>query len=328
MKDIITPIDSEDGLFHDGDPAGDARGSAVCAQWLNAMQEAVIDTQTEQKNILAAAGMQPNPAQHNELSKAIKGLIAQARQENKKRSLLRKNNGEDIPDKAPFVANLGLKNTVEQAQNALGKRTGGTVNGSLQITHSVNVGDSDSGLIGNGNGNGKGSVALYANNVKTGEWNTQRLHWVQDLEVGGKLSASGGAIFGKAVSLSGGGHLTDILHFYNRGQSGNETRSSECRYYPYPGNPMSTEFYGADVVGSHYEHRLILIINRGGGNIKSFVFKNDSSAYAMQGHWQNNSDRQIKSDIAKIENGLAKIETPTGYTYVLAEHRQARCDGR
>ncbi|MGL9772900.1 MAG: hypothetical protein ACR5LG_00365 [Sodalis sp. (in: enterobacteria)] len=142
-------------------------------------------------------------------------MIAQARQENEKRSLLRKNNGADILDKAAFVANLGLKNTVEQAQNALDKRAGGTVNGSLQITHSVNVGDSDSGLI----ANGKGSVALYANNVKTGEWNTQRLHWVQDLEVGGKLTASGGATVGKAVSLSGGGYLTDIPHFYGRGKA-------------------------------------------------------------------------------------------------------------
>ncbi|MGL9774907.1 MAG: hypothetical protein ACR5LG_15660 [Sodalis sp. (in: enterobacteria)] len=180
MKDIIAASGSENGLFHDGAPAGDVRGTVVYAQWLDAMQGAVIDTQTEQRNILTAAGMQPNPAQHNQLAEAIKGLIAQARQENEKRSLLRKNNGVDIPDKAAFVVNLWLKNTVGQAQNALDKRTGGTVNGSLQITHSVNVGDSDSGLI----ANGKGGVALYINNVKTGEWNTQRLHWVQDLEVG------------------------------------------------------------------------------------------------------------------------------------------------
>ncbi|MEN3259797.1 tail fiber domain-containing protein [Sodalis endosymbiont of Spalangia cameroni] len=187
----------------------------------------------------------------------------------------------------------------------------------MQITHSVNVGDSDSGLI----ANGKGSVALYADNVKTGEWNTERLHWIQDLEVGGNVTTNGGATFGKAVSLSGGGHLTDILHFYGKGRSGNETRSGECRYYPYHGQPMSTEFYGVDIVGSHYEHRLI--INRGGGNMKWFVFKDDGSAYAAQGHWQNNSDRRIKSDIEKIDNGLEKVETLTGYTYVLAEHRQA-----
>ncbi|MGL9774497.1 MAG: hypothetical protein ACR5LG_12735 [Sodalis sp. (in: enterobacteria)] len=90
MKDIIAPIDSENGLFHDGNPSGDVRGTVVYAQWLNAMQGAVINTQIEQKNILTAAGMQPNPAQHNQLAEAIKGLIAQARQENEKRSLFRK----------------------------------------------------------------------------------------------------------------------------------------------------------------------------------------------------------------------------------------------
>lgn len=165
MKDIIAPIDSDDGLFHDGDPAGDVRGTVLYAQWLNAMQDAVIDTQTEHKHILAAAGMQPNPAQNSQLADAIKGLIAQAQQTSEKHSLLKKNNGADIPDKAAFAAHLGLKETIEQAQNALDKRTGGTINGRLQITHSVNVGDSDSGLI----ANGKGSVALYADNVKTGE---------------------------------------------------------------------------------------------------------------------------------------------------------------
>ncbi|MFT4464029.1 MAG: hypothetical protein ACMX3H_03560 [Sodalis sp. (in: enterobacteria)] len=232
MKDIIAPIDSDDGLFHDGAPAGDVRGTVLYALWLNAMQGAVIDTQTEQKNILAAVGMQPNPAQNSQLAEAIQGLIQQSQEEKSNQSLLKRKNGADIPDKAAFVAHLGLKNTAEQAQNALDKRTGGTVNGRLQITHSVNVGDSDSGLI----ANGKGSVALYANNVKTGEWNTERLHWIQNLEVGGNVTASGGATFGKAVSLSGGGHLTDILHFYGRGRSGNETRSGECRYYPYPGN--------------------------------------------------------------------------------------------
>ncbi|WP_041866736.1 hypothetical protein [Sodalis glossinidius] len=118
MKDIIAPIDSEDGLFHDGDPAGDVRGTVVYAQWLNAMQGAVIDTQTEQKNILAAAGMQPNLAQNNQLAEAIKGLIQQLQEENSSQSLLKRNNGADIPHKTAFVANLGLKDIVERAQNA------------------------------------------------------------------------------------------------------------------------------------------------------------------------------------------------------------------
>lgn len=200
------------------------------------------------------------------------------------------------------------------AKSALDNKAG---KAALHVTHSVNVGDVDSGLIANGDG----SVALYAQGVKTGEWNTNRLHWVQNLEVGGNLTASGGATFGKAVSLTGGGHLTGTLHFNGKGRSGNETRSGGCRYYPYPGNPMCTEFYGVDVVGSHYEHRLL--INRGPNNVKWFIFKDDGSAYAAQGHWVNNSDRRIKSDIEKIENGLAKVETLTGYTYVLAGNHQA-----
>ncbi|BAN96568.1 hypothetical protein E05_18020 [Plautia stali symbiont] len=87
---------------------------------------------------------------------------------------------------------------------ALDKRTGGTVTGALHVTHSVNVGDVDSGLIANGDG----SVAFYAQDLKTGEWNKDRLHWVQNLEVGGKLTANGGATFGGNVTVSWGGRTT------------------------------------------------------------------------------------------------------------------------
>ncbi|WP_074013763.1 tail fiber domain-containing protein [Candidatus Sodalis sp. SoCistrobi] len=195
-------------------------------------------------------------------------------------------------------------------------KTGGTVTGALHFTHSVNVGDVDSGLIANGDG----SVALYAQGVKTGEWNTNRLHWVQNLEVGGNLTASGGVTFGKAVSLSGGGHLTGTLHFNGKGRSGGEQRSASLQYNPYAGGNMRTEFYSTDIINDHFEHRLILAK---GNDLKWFVFRDDGNAYAQQGHWQNNSDRRIKSDIEKIENGLAKVETLTGYTYVLAKNRQA-----
>lgn len=83
---------------------------------------------------------------------------------------------------------------------------------------------------------------------------------------------------------------------------------------------MRTEFYSTDIINDHFEHRLILAKSN---DLKWFIFKDDGSAYAEQGHWVNNSDRRIKSDIEKIENGLAKIETLTGYTYVLAKNRQA-----
>lgn len=91
--------------------------------------------------------------------------------------------------------------TVQQVLDTKFDKTGGTVNGSLHVTHSVNVGDVDSGLIANGDG----SVAFYAQDLKTGEWNKDRLHWVQNLEVGGKLHTSGGATFGGNITVSWGG---------------------------------------------------------------------------------------------------------------------------
>ncbi|MGL9773270.1 MAG: hypothetical protein ACR5LG_03090 [Sodalis sp. (in: enterobacteria)] len=60
MKEIISSIDTADGLLHDGDPSTGAEGTAVHAKWLNAMQGAMIDTQAEHKNILAEVGMKPD----------------------------------------------------------------------------------------------------------------------------------------------------------------------------------------------------------------------------------------------------------------------------
>ena len=68
---------------------------------------------------------------------------------------------------------------------------------------------------------------------------------------------------------------------------------------PYTGQPISTELYGVDVVGSHYAHRLF--IKRGPGNLKGFIFTDDGNAYAYAyayayafafaapGHWAINA---------------------------------------
>lgn len=117
-----------------------------------------------------------------------------------------------------------------------------------------------------------------------------------------------------------GGSLTGTLNLNGKGKSGGEQRSASLQYHPYAGGDMRTEFYSTDIINDHFEHRLILAK---GNDLKWFIFKDDGSAYAAQGHWVNNSDRRIKSDIEKIENGLAKVETLTGYTYVLAKNRQA-----
>ncbi|RAP70082.1 hypothetical protein [Candidatus Erwinia dacicola] len=62
MKDIIEPVDTDDGLFHDGDPSTGAEGTIVYAKIMNALQGGIIDIQTENKNILAEAQMTPDPS--------------------------------------------------------------------------------------------------------------------------------------------------------------------------------------------------------------------------------------------------------------------------
>lgn len=74
MKDIIEPVDTDDGLFHDGDPSTGAEGTIVYAKIMNALQGGVIDIQTENKNILAEAQMTPDPSKNNQLVTAIKAI--------------------------------------------------------------------------------------------------------------------------------------------------------------------------------------------------------------------------------------------------------------
>lgn len=74
MKDIIEPVDTDDGLFHDGDPSTGAEGTIVYAKIMNALQGGIIDIQTENKNILAEAQMTPDPSKNNQLLTAIKAI--------------------------------------------------------------------------------------------------------------------------------------------------------------------------------------------------------------------------------------------------------------
>lgn len=74
MKDIIEPVDTDDGLFHDGDPSTGAEGTIVYAKIMNALQGGIIDIQTENKNILAEAKMTPDPSKNNQLVTAIKSI--------------------------------------------------------------------------------------------------------------------------------------------------------------------------------------------------------------------------------------------------------------
>ncbi|EMI7368703.1 tail fiber protein [Salmonella enterica] len=74
MKNIIDPVETEDGLFHDGDPVTETEGTIVYAKIMNAIQGAVIDIQAECIAILAAAGFKPDPTK-KQLLDAIKTIV-------------------------------------------------------------------------------------------------------------------------------------------------------------------------------------------------------------------------------------------------------------
>lgn len=76
MKDIISPVDTDDGLFHDGDPTTETEGTIVYAKIMNDLQGATIDLQTEMKTILTAAGFKPDPTKENQLLLAIQKIVS------------------------------------------------------------------------------------------------------------------------------------------------------------------------------------------------------------------------------------------------------------
>ncbi|KNC91094.1 phage tail protein [Trabulsiella odontotermitis] len=75
MKNIINPVDTDDSLFHDGDPTTETEGTIVYARIMNDIQGATIDLQTEMQNVLTDAGIKPDPAKENQLLTAIQKII-------------------------------------------------------------------------------------------------------------------------------------------------------------------------------------------------------------------------------------------------------------
>lgn len=75
MQDLMPPINTPDSAFHDGDPTTGQLGTIVTALWLNNVQAATRDVQLEIKNVLAKAGIQPDPKKNNQLAEAISQII-------------------------------------------------------------------------------------------------------------------------------------------------------------------------------------------------------------------------------------------------------------
>lgn len=75
MKNKLNSISSNNGRFHDGDPATGKLGTIVTASWLNDVQDRLQDTFDELNNLLGLASLTPIPAKKNQLAEAITALL-------------------------------------------------------------------------------------------------------------------------------------------------------------------------------------------------------------------------------------------------------------
>ena len=75
MKSLMPKIDSNDGLFHNGNPATGEQGTRVTDTWLNDVQDRMRDVQAEAHYVLQKAGFQPVENKQTQLYEAIVKII-------------------------------------------------------------------------------------------------------------------------------------------------------------------------------------------------------------------------------------------------------------
>ena len=75
MKSLMPQIDSNDGLFHNGNPATGEQGTRVTDTWLNNLQDRVRDVQAEAHYVLQKAGFHPVENKQTQLYEAIVKII-------------------------------------------------------------------------------------------------------------------------------------------------------------------------------------------------------------------------------------------------------------
>ncbi|EAT5485059.1 TPA: phage tail protein [Salmonella enterica subsp. enterica serovar Javiana] len=116
--------------------------------------------------------------------KAVKAAM-----DNANGRLEKNSNGSDIPDKAKFVENLGLKETLNPTKRvSIGNIGTGVFDGS---TPCINIGDSDSGFIGSADG----VLDIYCNSAKVGYIDGNGLHMLTDIHFDNARMTTNGDIF-------------------------------------------------------------------------------------------------------------------------------------
>ncbi|EEN1041795.1 phage tail protein [Salmonella enterica] len=120
MHRIDTPTAQKDKFgqgkngFTNGDPATGRRATDLNSDMWDAVQEEVC-------TVIEAAGIQLSKGEHTQLHAAIGRLI----DEQVKTRLEKNQNGADIPNKPLFLQNVGLRETINRAGDALQKSQNG-----------------------------------------------------------------------------------------------------------------------------------------------------------------------------------------------------------
>ncbi|EFO5649570.1 phage tail protein, partial [Salmonella enterica subsp. enterica serovar Miami] len=204
----VEPSATADGKYTDGSVAGGIAATRLRAAAFNAMQE-------ELANIVESAGMILSPDDMTQVLTALKkqllsranpfadikadgpAAVAAALSNlglretiNRATDALQKSqNGGDIPDKLLFVQNIGLKETLNPTKRvSIGSIGTGVFDGS---TPCINIGDSDSGFIGSADG----VLDIYCNGAKVGYINGNGLHMLTDIHFDNARMTTNGDIF-------------------------------------------------------------------------------------------------------------------------------------
>ncbi|MCP1293282.1 MULTISPECIES: phage tail protein [Chromobacterium] len=74
MQNTLKPINSPDGLFHDGNPTTGELGTIVSADWLNSLQQATVATQDELIALIKDSGQALDANRKDQLLQAVKQL--------------------------------------------------------------------------------------------------------------------------------------------------------------------------------------------------------------------------------------------------------------
>ncbi|MEN2427272.1 phage tail protein [Chromobacterium vaccinii] len=74
MRDVMSPINTADKMFQDGNPNTGALGTIVTATWLNAVQVGVQSIQAELVNVLASLGISPDAGKNTQVLDAVRRI--------------------------------------------------------------------------------------------------------------------------------------------------------------------------------------------------------------------------------------------------------------